>query len=166
MWVHFLQNNPDWILVWFKLAGMDFEQDLLFVLDSSDVLVKDLGVSLPSVCCMLGKAQRLWAWNRMCWYTTKKTHKLSARMKTWLFVALSSVPVWEVGGLPRVGSDHGAGGGGVRPRRQTVFTTDSRGRPRHHTHHPSAVTWPSPAASKTGTAPLTAAPLSHTLYEM
>lgn len=97
MWVHFLQNNPDWIRVWFKLTGMDFEQDLLFVLDSSDVLVKDLGVSLASVCCMLGKAQRLWAWNRMCWYTTKnpQTKRTNENMAFCCSIICSSLRSWR-----------------------------------------------------------------------
>lgn len=90
-----------------------------------------------------------------CVGTEKRVHEL----KHGLFMAVSSVPVWEVGGRPRAGSDNGAGGGRVRSRRQTVFTTNSGGRPRHWAHHPSAVTWSTPAAPTTGTHTLTNPPL-------
>lgn len=125
----------------------------------SPVMVKDCrciqGVSLPFAHCMLGKAQRLWAWNRLFWSRKKRAHEWKHR----LFMAASSVPVREVGGHPRVGSDNGAGGGGVGSRRQAVFTANPRGRPRHRAHHPSAVTWSTPAASKTGTRTVTNPPL-------
>lgn len=82
----------------------------------------------------------------------KQKNKRVNQNKLGLFMAASSVPVWEVGGHPRAGSDRraGGGGGGVGAGWQTLFTTNPGGRPRRRAQHPSAVTWSPPAASETG----------------
>lgn len=86
-----------------------------------------------------------------CSYAAKLTYACFHPLTHRVFLAVFFVPVREVGGQPRAGSDTGAGGGGVSSRRQAVFPTNPRRRLWPRALHSSAVTWTTPAASTSGT---------------